>query len=172
MTPTQKAKAGDLVALRRSRAGSAPGLHLVLKRVARGLDVLPMNGVGQHFTAPDEDVVGLYVSVRPAEEAVNLDPRPLPPVEVQPAPPKESEPTVVISVPDPARPGYAFPAWADPSQTTYLPEDSPHLNHNRISRKVIRVPASLVDVVLANVDGTHLVGERPRPAEAFAREQD
>jgi hypothetical protein len=71
-----KPKAGDLVLLRRSQAGSSAGLHWVVELVEGGIVVEQLtNNWPQRFTAPLEDVVRFYRGLGDAAE-VTLHPRP------------------------------------------------------------------------------------------------
>lgn len=159
-------KPGETVGLRRGQSGQPAGLHLVREVLEDGRLAVTSWITHENFTVPIEDIVGWD------GEAITVAPRPPRQKVAAPAPETEPELLVTISVPDPARKGYTFPTRDNPNPAdVILPEDSPHLNHNRMSHKVIRVPASLVGIVLGGVDGSHLVGEHPQPHDAFA-EQD
>jgi hypothetical protein len=70
-----KPKAGDLVLLRRSQAGSSAGLHWVVDVVDGGVVVEQLTSWPQRFTAPLDDVVRFYRGLGDAAE-VTLAPRP------------------------------------------------------------------------------------------------
>jgi hypothetical protein len=74
-TVDTKPKAGDLVLLRRSQAGSSAGLHWVVEVVEGGIVVEQLSSWPQRFTAPLEDVVRTFRGLGDAAE-VTLAPRP------------------------------------------------------------------------------------------------
>jgi hypothetical protein len=159
-----KAKLGALV-VAQARDNGASGLVYI---VAIGRTKVRV----RKADAPDDTLhdVGVWpeelfhldaVELRAGLNEIDLD-RPRPPAAAPAlAPVPSREPLVTISVPDPRRPAYAFPTREDPNPTTYFPEDSEVLNNAGVSRKVIRVPASLVPLVLMGVDGSHRAGELP-----------
>jgi hypothetical protein len=177
MSDIAKVRRGDLVAVI-SQARSAYGLFAVLGVGKAWFEAVPadMQSSMQRNKLMLSDVAihiaGGAGPALPAASGLDLD---TPPPQTQtvaaPTPETQPEPLVVISVPDPNRKGYSFPIRGVTDPVVIVPEDSPHLNHNQLSKKVIRVPASLVGIVLGGIDGSHLVGERPDPpVDAFGEE--
>ena len=175
MSDIAKIKRGDQVVVE-SQARSAHGTFVILAAGKHWFEAVPadMQRNSQRSKLLVADIAihiaGTAGPALPAASGMDLD---TPPVEAKvatAAPETKPEPLVTISVPDPVRKGYIFPTRDNPNPAVILPEDSPHLNHNRLSHKVIRVPASLVGIVLGGVDGSHLVGEHPQPHDAFAKQ--
>lgn len=176
MIELSKLKPLDLVLCSSQRCH---GLHVVLEVGKAFVRVRPAQSAQAQLLDQKVEAVDIAAYLRPTfgdvtalpAGIVAMDLNTPPRVSVVSVPaPKPAEPLVVVSVPDPNRKGYTFPTRDDPNPAVILPEESEHLNHNGRSRKVIRVRKSLVGIVLAGVDGAHLVDEKPRAStdSAFA----
>jgi len=132
-----KPKAGDLLLLRRSQAGSSSGLHWAVEVNEGGVIVETLTGGwSQRFTAPFEDIAGIFRNAASAAD-MTLDPRPEAKV-VAAAPAPEQAPRMVkIHVISASKDGYEITRSA--LRSTLLNR------HNQVTTRYRATRVALVD---------------------------